>query len=189
MEGIFWYSLRSLVRRVRETAPVYCSIGSGTCLVFSVVSLNEMVKHQAEIRLLGLVSDEFYLERAATWLMSLGMLVSFLHTQLLMERLVQDRFVEFGVLINIGIPRATVALLVSGENLGYAVVGSLVGILFGLLLVLLASFSSDFVPPTSKDLVVGSVTATIVPVIAVLPVATTLFLRLLGGSGGITRVR
>lgn len=158
-------------------------------MVFAVVSLAAMTKKQSESHLLADVADGQYLLDAASWLVILGLLVSFLQTQLLMERLVRDRYVEYGIFINIGVPRATVIKLICLEQLGHTVIGGVFGMLFGGCLLVLVPLSGDFVEPDASSLVAAVMLAVGSPAIGVLPVATMLVLRLLKAAGGIQRVR
>jgi len=169
--------------------PVYVSIASGSSLVFIVVVLNAMTKQQSRTVFFASLDDGHYLEYAATWLMAIGVFVAFLQTQFLMQRLVQDRYVEFGLFINIGIPRRIVGVLISLEQISHAATGGVIGILFGFMLLLAVSLSRDYVSPRPRDTALATAVAAIVPVIAVVPLAITLVMRLRQNRGGISRVR
>jgi len=119
----------------------------------------------------------------------MGIIVSFLQTQVLLERASRDHYVEFGVFINIGIPRGIVALMVSLEYIGYAAIGGILGIGCGILAVLAASVGSRFVLPTVLDARMAGILAVLVPCAAGVPVGLQLFYRLLGERRGIGRVR
>lgn len=130
-----------------------------------------------------------YMEDATSWLMVLGIFVAFLQTQFLMQRLIEDRYIEFGFLINVGVGQFVVGTLISLEQIGHSIVGGLIGILVGSATILIASLTPSYVSPSPKSIAVASASAIVVPMLAVLPISVTLLIRLRRNLGGIARVR
>jgi hypothetical protein len=188
LRGVGWYSVVAIRRRFRSDWAIYASIGSGSSLVFIVVCLHAMVTRQIDARFLS-HDDGTSISYAATLLLAMGILVAFANAQLLMQRFVRDHFVEFGMFVNIGVPRGIVAVLIALEQLGFAFCGGVLGVSIGCVALAAFSFSPDYVPPAPSDVWSALLLAFTTPCGAVVPVAVTLLLRLLRERGGIARVR
>jgi len=185
---ILWYSWRSLTRRFGSNRAIYLCIGCAGMFVFSVTCLREMSMREIQEHFVQVSGggDLSLLTRIVSWL---GIAVSFLEAQLLLERAARDHFLEFGVLVNIGVPRGIVALVASTEYLGFVLVGGCVGITGGLVGIAMASLSASFVRPTIQQMGLASVYALGVPCAAVIPVGASLFYRLLAAREGTARAR
>jgi len=187
--GICWYWKVGFLRRFRESLAVYWSIASAAFLVFILVSLNETARQEAQAHFLVGGGNAHYMEDATSWLMVLGIFVAFFQTQFLMQRLIEDRYIEFGFLINVGVGQFVVGTLISLEQIGHSIVGGLIGILVGSATILIASLTPSYVSPSPKSIAVASASAIVVPMLAVLPISVTLLIRLRRNLGGIARVR
>jgi predicted lysophospholipase L1 biosynthesis ABC-type transport system permease subunit len=188
LRGVAWYALIAVKRRYQQNWAVYASIGSGGALVFIVISLRVMSDRQFGTQFL--VDDHGQsVSYAATLMAVMGVIVSFVNTQLLMQRIVRNDFVEFGMFINLGIPRAIIIALVALDQLAFAVFGSVIGIVIAGLMLAAVSLQTDFIPPTGHDVVSALLLALVVPCCAVLPVAVVLAFRFMGLRGGVSRVR
>jgi ABC-type antimicrobial peptide transport system permease subunit len=157
-------------------------------LVFIVVCLRAMAAVQIDRHFLS-SADGTSISYAAVLLLIMGVSVTFVNTQLLMQRFVRDHFIEFGLFVNIGVPRGIVAVVVGFEQFGVAVIGCCAGIALGCTALAALSLSAEFIAPTARDIWVALALAIATPCFAVIPVAVVLLLRLLRKRGGIARVR
>ena len=189
IRGIYWYWRVGLVRRFRENFEVYCSIASAAFLVFILVGLNETAHRESQSNLMVGNSNAQYVEYATTWLMVMGALVAFLQTQFLIQRLIEDRYIQFGFLLNIGTPRVIVGILISLEQISHSVVGGFIGILAGVATIALVSLTPSYISPTSRSVAIASASAIIVPLLTIFPMSITLLIRLVRSAKGVRRVR
>jgi hypothetical protein len=188
ISGMFWYWGLGFMRRFRENLVVYFSIASAAFLVFILVGLKDTARREVQGSFV-VIDNTQYLEYATTWLMVFGIIIAFLQTQFLLQRMIDDRYVEFGFLINVGTPRSVVGLLISFEQVTHSIVGGFIGILVGLATLSVASLTSFYIPPTFRSLIFAVICALLIPLLAVLPIALILHIRLLRNSRGISRVR
>ena len=128
------YAVRSVLRRREHNLPVYASIAAATALPVIVLALDSVIEAQGAA-FVGVDSGR-ELVNATRLLAGMGVIVGLLQIQLLIGRLIKSRTRELRLLVSIAAPPVTVLLIVVCENFIHTVIGSTIGIIGALAVVI-----------------------------------------------------